>query len=130
MCSELEAPVTTLSKDEYLATFVEPMRRLAENEPYKPVNLGKYVDDCIRVHDPLITREQLVIQSIEMNADESFYHVLLNYGKRNCFLVIVVDCTRETIHGHYWLDLNAVYGLDDDGWPNGEDGKGDSERSI
>ena len=130
MRSELEASVTTLSKDEYLATFVEPMRRLAENEPYKPVNLGKYVDDCIRLLEPPISREQLLIQAIEVNGDESFYHVLLDYGRRNCFLVIVVDCTRETIHGHYWLDLNAEYGLDDDGWPKEEDGKGDSERSI
>ena len=111
---KVEVSVTTLSKNEYLATFVEPMRRLAENEPYKPVKIGKYVGDCIRVLDPPITREQLVIQSVEMNAAESFYHVLLDYGKRNCLLVIVVDCARESIHGHYWLDLNAEYGLDDD----------------
>jgi hypothetical protein len=32
--------LNALSKDEYLATFVEPMRRLEPDEMYKPVPLG------------------------------------------------------------------------------------------
>ena len=38
----------------------------------------------------------------------------------NRFLVIVVDCNRESIHGHYLLDLNPEYGLNEDGWPKDE----------
>lgn len=111
--------MSALSKDEYLATFVEPMRSLGAEESYKPVQIGEYVADCLREFDPPFTRDQLQIEHIYLNGNESFYHVLINYGLRNRFLVIVVDCQREVIHGHYLLDLNIEYGLDENGWPTG-----------
>jgi len=109
--------MTALSKDEYLATFVEPMRSLGAEESYKPVQIGEYVAGCIREFNPPVTRDQLQIQHIYLNGDKSFYHVLINYGPQNCFLVIVVDCNREAVHGHYLLDLNTEYGLDENGRP-------------
>jgi hypothetical protein len=100
-----------LTRDEYLATFVEPMRRLEASESYKPVRIGEYVAECIRGFDPPVTMGQLQIHHVYLNGDRSFYHVLIHYGRRNEFLVIVVDCGRETVHGHYLLDLNSEYGL-------------------
>jgi hypothetical protein len=47
--------VTALTKDEYLATFVEPMRRLEADEIHKPVPMG----ECIAGFDPPVTRDQL-----------------------------------------------------------------------
>lgn len=111
--------LTRLSKDEYLATFVEPMRRLEAHESYKPVSLGEYVTECIRDFNPPLTKKQLQIQHIYLNGDRSFYHVLIHYGQRNRFLVIVVDCNREAVQGHYLLDLNEEYGLDESGRPKG-----------
>jgi hypothetical protein len=105
--------VTALTKNEYLATFVEPMRSLGLEESYKPVRMEEYVADCIREFSPSLTSNQLQIQHIYLNGDKSFYHVLINYGQQNRLLVVVVDCNREAVHGHYWLDLNSEYGLDE-----------------
>jgi hypothetical protein len=104
---ERKAMVKTLSKDEYLATFVEPMRRLEAGETYKPVPLGDYVAACIRGFDPPVKRKQLRIHHVYLNGDRSYSHVLIHYGPRNRFLVIVVDCNREALHGHYLLDLDG-----------------------
>jgi hypothetical protein len=102
---------TLLTKDEFLATFVEPMRRLEANESYKPVHIGEYVAECIRSFKPPVKREQLQIHHVYLNGDGSFYHVLIHYGQHNRFLVVVVDCNQEAIRGHYLLDLNEEYGL-------------------
>src|SRR5947208_12371732 len=98
------------------------MHSLGDDESYRPVQIGEYVRECIGGFDPPLTREQLQIQHIYINADNSFYHVLINYGQRNRFLVVVVDCNREAVHGHYLLDLNAEYGLDEHGQPKSERG--------
>jgi hypothetical protein len=103
--------VNVLSRDEYLATFVEPMRRLAADETYKPIPLGDYVAACIRGFDPPVKRKQLQIHHVYLNGDRTYYHVLIHYGPRNRFLVIVVDCNREAVRGHYLLDLDREYGL-------------------
>ncbi len=99
-----------LTKDEYLGTFVAPMRRLAADESYKPVPIGEYVTECIGGFVPPVTRDQLQIHHVYLNGDRSFYHVLIHYGRPNEFLVIVVDCGREAVHGHYLLNLNNEYG--------------------
>jgi hypothetical protein len=103
---------TLLSRDEYLATFVEPMRRLEADETYKPVPLGEYVADCIRGFHPPVTREELEIHHVYLNGDRSFSHVLIHYGQNQRYLVVVVDCNREAVHGHFLLDLNGEYGLE------------------
>lgn len=112
--------MTLLTKEEYLATFVEPMRRMDANELYKPVHIGEYVAECIRKFEPRVVQGQLQIQHVYLNGDRSFYHVLIHYGQHNRFLVIVVDCNREAVRGHYLLDLNEEYGLDERGWPRGQ----------
>ncbi len=100
-----------LTKDEYLATFVEPMRRLEADESYKPVRIGEYVAEVIAGFDPPVRRDQSQIHHVYLNGDQTFYHVLIHYGWHNQFVVIVVDCGREAVHGHYLLDLDREYGL-------------------
>jgi hypothetical protein len=99
-----------LTKDEYLATFVEPMRRLEADEVYKPVRIGEYVAEVIAGFDPPVTQADLQIQHVYLNGDQTFYHVLIDYGQSNEFLVVVVDCGREVVHGHHLLNLNREYG--------------------
>jgi hypothetical protein len=106
------AMVTSLSREEYLASFTEPMRRLKPGESYKPVRIGEYVSECIQTFSPPVTRDQLQIHHVYLNGNRTFYHVLIHYGLPNRYLVIVVDCNREAVHGHYLLDLNAEYGLE------------------
>jgi hypothetical protein len=112
--------VWALSRDEYLAIFSEPMHHLEAGESYKPVQIGEYVAECIRGFVPPVTRDQLQIHHIYLSGNRSFYHVLINYGLRNRYLIIVVDCDREAVYGHYLLDLNAEYGLDDNGSPKAD----------
>jgi L-lactate utilization protein LutB len=100
-----------LTKDEYLATFVEPMRRLEADESYKPVRIGEYVAEFIAAFDPPVTKGQLQIHHVYLNGDRTFYHVLIDFGRHNEFLIIVVDCIRKAVWGHYLLDLNREYGL-------------------
>jgi hypothetical protein len=38
-------------------------------------------------------------------------HVLIPVGRRNVFLVIVVDKVHGSVYGHRVLDLNIEYGL-------------------
>jgi hypothetical protein len=99
-----------LTKDEYLATFVEPMQRLEADESYKPVPIGEYVAECIRTLEPPVVRDQLQIQHVYLNGNRSFCHVLIYYSQHNRFLVIVVDCNQEVVRGHYLLDLDEEYG--------------------
>ena len=106
---------TTLTKDEYLATFVEPMRRLEADESYKPVPIAEYVDGVIAGFDPPPTRADLGIHHVYLNGDRTFCHVLIHYGRHNEFLVVVVDCGREAVYGHHLLDLNREFGLPDAG---------------
>lgn len=100
-----------LNRVEYHATFVEPMRRLGADESHKPVPIGDYVTGVIAGFDPPATRGELEIRHVYLNGDRSFYHVLICYGRQNEFLVVVVDCGRESVHGHHLLDLNSEYGL-------------------
>ena len=85
------------------------MRRLAADETYKPIRIGDYVSDCLRKFDAPVAQDQLEIQHVYLNGDKSFYHVLIHYGLHNRFLVIVVDCSREVVHGHYLLDLKQWF---------------------
>jgi hypothetical protein len=104
-----------LTREEYLATFVEPMRRLEADEVHEPVPIGDYVAECIRELDPPVARDQLQIHHVYLNGDRSFCHVLIHYGRPEGFLVIVVDCDREAVRGHYLLDLRNEHGLDGGG---------------
>ena len=87
------------------------MRRLEADESYKPVSIGEYVAEVIAGFDPPAILSDLEIRHVCLNGDLSFYHVLIDYKRHNEFLVIVVDCEQEAMHGHYLLDLNSEYGL-------------------
>ena len=103
--------VKLLTKDEYLATFAEPMRQLQEDEIDKPVDIGEYVSEVIGAFDQRVTHDQLQINDVIMNGNRTFYHVLIEFGRRNEFLVVVVDCNKVDVYGHYLLNLNREYGL-------------------
>ncbi|MDX6285618.1 MAG: hypothetical protein QOG53_1103 [Frankiales bacterium] len=45
---------------------------------------------------------------------ERWEHVLIDSEDINVKLVLVVDLETEKVLGHYLLDLNEVYGLNDD----------------
>ncbi len=104
--------ITELSKGDFQATFVEPMRRLGAEESYRPVPLGDYVEECIHHLALPTTRMEIEIHHVYVSGDEKHSHVLLHYGKNNEYLVVVVEHPSDIIKGYHLLNLNKEYGAE------------------
>lgn len=100
-----------LSKQEFLGTFCEPMRRLAADETYRPVPLKDYVSGCISSLRLPTTLEDIEIHHVYVSGDGKHTHVLFYFGEHNRYLVVVVRHEPDIVQGHYVLDLNKEYGL-------------------
>jgi hypothetical protein len=106
-----DVALRTLSKQEYLATFAEPMRRLGENESYRPISLKDYLGECILALGLPTTIQDIQIQHVYLSGNKKHSHVLFYYGQPNRYLVLVISHDSDSVMGHYLLDLNAEYGL-------------------
>jgi len=93
------------------------MQRVESEEQANFVQIREYIENCLPLVDPALTWVELRLEEIWVNSNHTFYHVLIHYGKLNRFLVVIVDNDRRVVYGHYMLDLNREYGLDDEGWP-------------
>ena len=102
---------TVLTREQFLATFVEPMHSLSVSDFVDTTGIGAYVDECLQALDLQVARERLEVQHVYENGDRSFIHVLIFFGRNNIYLAIVIDHTRTAIHGCFLLDLNKEYGL-------------------
>jgi hypothetical protein len=103
--------IIALSKEDYLATFVDPMRRLEAGESYKPIPLKIYIAECVSELSLPTTAEAIEIHHVYLSGDKNFSHILLSWGESNKYLVIVADHRSKTVLGHRILDLNEEYGL-------------------
>jgi hypothetical protein len=116
-----------LTRDQFLATFVEPVHHLSGDEPYSGPPIGGYVRECVRQRLLPIPVEQLEIHHVYRNGEgeNGFYHILLYFREPNVYLVVVVDCKQVSVYGHYTLDLNEEYGLGGGGRaePSAPDGR-------
>lgn len=103
--------VALLSEPEYQATMGTPMVAVEPADPFHPVPLGPYMASIpaedFQGHD-FSARN---IEKVYRDPSGRFLHVLVAATKRNVYLVIVVDEPAQSIHGHYLLDLNKLYGL-------------------
>ncbi|CUO01732.1 Uncharacterised protein [Hungatella hathewayi] len=52
-----------------------------------------------------------LIEAVYVNSENTYQHILLSTYQKNLYVVIVVDVINKTILGHYILDLNEKYGL-------------------
>lgn len=99
-----------LSKAEFLATFVQPLRDVMRSAT-NVLDIWPYVAATPR---PDLWGHDVVPEHVECvyrGGDERFDHVLVVTTTKNVFLVVVVDLAADQIHGHYLLDLNEEYGL-------------------
>ena len=97
-----------LSEAEYRRCFAAPMRDMtAAHQP--AAEIGWYVDllSPQAVGTPRIGEVATVYRDARCRYD----HVLLDTGRDNAFLVIIVDLGVPAVLGHHLLDLNAQYGL-------------------
>lgn len=103
--------VALLSEAEYQATMGTPMVVVGPDDPFHPVPLGPYTAlipaEDFQGHD-FSARN---IETVYRDPSGRFLHVLVAATKRNVYLVIIVDEPAQSIHGHYLLDLNKLYGV-------------------
>jgi hypothetical protein len=56
-----------------------------------------------------------LVEMVSRNDKGTFEHVLLPTEDQNVFIVIIVDLGLKSIKGHFTLDLNEEYGLNEIG---------------
>jgi hypothetical protein len=102
--------IKQLSEADYLATFAEPMKRLA-SDAAPLVDFWNYFDSIpssdFEGHDCSAGSVTYVWE----HPTGRFQHVLVNSEAKNIFMVLVLDIPSCTVRGHRLLDLNRKYGL-------------------
>ena len=56
-----------------------------------------------------------LVEKVYRNDKGTFEHILLPTDNSNIFIVVIVDLRQNKIKGHYRLDLNKEYGLNEIG---------------
>ena len=107
--------VSRLTRDAFLATLDAPMRFIhEEDDSVPPVQIGEYFQECVDRENLPTNREDVAIHGVYANPKQDYCHLLLNWGVKNLFLVIVTQPQQQQVFGHYLLDLNTEYGLYND----------------
>lgn len=101
-----------LSKAEFEATMADPMTKVEEPTPL-PAGFWEYVrvipdDDFDGFRHP----GQEIFDGWR-DPTGRWDHVLLDTRDPNVFMVVLIDRSTVSIHGHHPLNLRAHYGLDD-----------------
>ena len=108
----LDACVPLLNRDQYLATMGDHPRRV-EDGASPPVDFWDYVDHIptadLGGHD----FSQGDVSHARNTIEGKWQHVLIGCAEPNVFLVIVLDLAPPSVYGHYLLDLNAEYGIEE-----------------
>jgi hypothetical protein len=103
--------VPLLTEDAYKATMGAPMTLLQPGDG-RPVRLDDYVksisDDDLEGHD-FSSRD---VAKVYREPTGRWIHVLVACGTPNVYLVVVVDEPGVSVYGHYLLDLNREYDID------------------
>jgi hypothetical protein len=101
-----------LTEDAYKATMGTPMT-LVSPDDLRPVQLGDYVrsisGDDFEGHD----FSSHDVEKVYRDPGARWLHVLVASRTPNVYLVIVVDEPGQSVYGHYLLDLNRTYGIDE-----------------
>jgi len=95
-----------LSDEEFEACFATPMRNVTDDQDPR-ADIWPYVDslDLNLLGLPSINDVHYVYR----DAGDRFDQVLIDTGRFNTLLVIVVDRDSHRVLGHHLLDLNEKY---------------------
>ena len=99
-----------LSRSEYKATLGEHMRPI-NTASINRTALLPYLDN-IPQRDLQVAFSSWEIAHCYMNEADCTRHILLASSHINVFLVLILD-DHDVIQGHYLLDLNREYGLEE-----------------
>lgn len=100
-----------LSETQYLRTMGSKMNDVTESaEPL--VNIWDYAERLLE--EKLLSKQGFsgkYVEAVYENDENTFQHILLFANQKNTYVVIIVDMICKSIIGHYLLDLNEKYGL-------------------
>ena len=102
-----------LSEKQYLQTMNGRMINVTEDAE-TVVNFWCYGERLMS--DGVLSEyafQRRYIEAVYINHANTYQHILLFANKKNCYIVIVVDVIQKTILGHYVLDLNELYSVNE-----------------
>lgn len=99
-----------LSEAEFLATFAEPMKRVASGVS-PPFPFWNYFDAIPSSHLEGHDCSAGSVTYVWEHPSGRFQHVLVDSEDKNVFMVLVLDIPGGVVFGHRLLNLNREYGL-------------------
>ena len=106
--------VTELTETEFKSTFSEKMNNVT-NTVDAIVDIWKYVNLLDKpkylLNDYIIGKR--LVEEVYRNSEETYDQILIPTIRENNFLIIVVDIIQKNIYGHYLLNLNKEYGIEE-----------------
>jgi len=100
-----------LDEIEFLKYFETSMRLIEEDEETSGIDIREYVLEILRIEELEITLDEIEIPYVYEDSNKKFEHILLSYGIKDCFIVIVTN--MKGIIGYHNLNLREKYGLED-----------------
>ena len=102
-----------LTENEYLATMSGGMKNVTDTAG-GIVDIWEYASNFgVRMLLSDYGFENRIIEAVYENFSCTYQHILLFGLRENVYIVVVVDMQKGEVYGHYYLDLNEKYGLDE-----------------
>src|SRR4030095_3197862 len=98
--------VKSLTEDEFLGTFSEPMKNVTGEESGALIDIWPYAEEAFVGELPGVAIDDADVDYVYLSGDGKYHHVGIWYGEPNAYLVVVVNLEDATIYGHRVLDLN------------------------
>ncbi|XYI01002.1 hypothetical protein ACMHYB_15120 [Sorangium sp. So ce1128] len=73
--------------------------------------VGDYVEDLVKRLQLPTTRKKIGVRAVYMNDEKHLCYVLLNWRRKNVFLVVVARSADKDVYGCRMLDLSREYGI-------------------
>lgn len=110
---ERMAKAHELTENEYLATMSGGMKNVTDTAG-GIVDIWEYASNFgVRMLLSDYGFENRIIEAVYENSSCTYQHILLFGLRENVYIVVVVDMQKGEVYGHYYLDLNEKYGLDE-----------------
>ncbi len=99
-----------LTESEFLATFAAPMQSVAiDTAP--PFDFWDYFEAIPEEDFKGRDCSDGFVDYAWTDATGRFPHVLVRSDEKNAFMVLALDLSNLSVHGHRFLNLNGEYGI-------------------
>jgi len=106
--------IKELTEKEFKSTFSEKMNNVT-NCAEAIVDIWDYVKllDKSKYYLSNYVIEKELVELVYRNSANTYDQILIPTTKKNIYLIIIVNIKSENIFGHYLLDLNKEYGINE-----------------